>query len=130
MMCWTPGIRSEDITRTPGKKSLIVEIDPWENLDSIKAKIGTLVEIYRKAINKPPPKQKITERIAWLEIVDAILAKNPKPTAKTFRGANRRVQMRRYAKGRLLIENPFLDPMRPITDKAAETYLRTAFPTS
>jgi hypothetical protein len=60
----------------------------------------------------------------WLHFVDTIQQKNANPTRKTFnavlKSANKSKinnSFDRYVKGRLLIENPLLDPLRKISEE-------------
>ena len=74
-------------------------------------------------------KKIITEMIRWLEVVDRVEKKNPKPNKNTFSSLyknNYEIKRRRfkdYARGKILIRDFPNVPLKSIPEKQVRTYL-------
>ena len=117
-------------------KYLWLRIDPQGNLKTIERLIGDKVRQHRSLKKLFEARKQIKRRLQWLQIVD-LLGDNPRFDENSFLKlsnsglvkARGKIQQKekdriveRYTKGKLLIENPSLDPLRSLTEKEISDY--------
>lgn len=109
-----------EIEKAGGKDFMYFRVNPNASLDAITEQIRAAVSHHKKNAGIKKTKEKITERLFWIDLADRY---GEKPAREQFK-ADRTLE-RQWASGRILIENPFDAPLRHVSQKEAEEYVKT-----
>ncbi len=126
--CPVVGVRSAPVTMhwgAPEKGFVYFKVDPTISKRQAKDKIEAMLDHYKESRGIPPATDTVIKHLKWLCFVDKVEEKRSPPTADTIRlvAGSGQSKPETYARGKILLENPFADVTREITRDEAEAYL-------